>query len=186
MSDVNRDFARHGERLDETPPVDGIQAFPLIAFRGVVEEEWVDANHHMNSMAYAQLFWTNLRTLFRHIGVSAEYVTERRLSFFQRETHISYERELRGGDPIEIRTWLIGHDVKRLHHFHELWHVERNYRAATSEYMSLHIDLSTRSTAPFPDDIRAALDQIAQGFAGLEPPAGVSRRISLENRKTPE
>src|SRR3954463_11835198 len=140
------------------------ESLPIIAFRGEVLPEWVDLNRHMNSMAYANLFWSHLSALFGRIGITADYPHGRRLSIFQREAHIGWERELLEGQEIEIRSWLVAFDEKRIHHFHELWDVAGDRRAATMEYLSFHIDLEARRTGPIPDDIKANLQFLMDGF----------------------
>jgi acyl-CoA thioester hydrolase len=155
------------------------ESLPVIAFEGDVNPEWVDANRHMSSMAYANLFWANLSGLFGRIGITAAYPHERRLSIFQREAHIGWERELLEGQPITIRSWLIDFDDKRIHHFHEMWNETEGYRAATMEYLSFHIDLAERRTGPIPSDIRANLERLSEGFAGLPVPAGAGVAIRI-------
>jgi acyl-CoA thioester hydrolase len=153
---------------------------PIIALRGEVKPEWIDLNGHMQSLAYVDVLHHATGPLFHSLGIGIPYIETRRLSVFQREFHISYERELKLGDPIEVRSWLIGADAKRIHHFHELWQSGLGYRAATIEYMSLHIDLANRRTAPFPPDVAERLAALAEGYARLETPPGASARISLD------
>jgi acyl-CoA thioester hydrolase len=152
---------------------------PILAWRGVVQSDWIDPNEHMTSMAYPPLFHANTKGVFRPLGISVAYITERGLSVFQREFRLGFERELRRGDPIEIRSWLIGHDAKRLHHFHELWHCGDGYRAAFAEYMSLHVDMATRRTAPFPHDVQERLEAMAAAFREVARPSGVGAAIGL-------
>ena len=154
-------------------------SLPIIAFRGAVLADWVDLNRHMNSMAYANLFWSHLAGLFGQIGITADYPRERRLSIFQREAHIGWERELLEGEEIEIRSWLVGFDERRIHHFHELWDVAKDRRAATMEYLSFHIDLAARRTGPIPDDIKANLEHLMEGFAALPVPIGAGQAIAI-------
>jgi acyl-CoA thioester hydrolase len=155
------------------------ESLPIIAFRGEVLPEWVDLNRHMNSMAYANLFWSHLSGLFGPIGITADYPRARRLSIFQREVHIGWERELLEGQEIEIRSWLIGFDETRIHHFHELRDVAKDRRAATMEYLSFHIDLEARRTAPIPDDIKANLELLMKGFAALPAPPGAGKALAV-------
>lgn len=152
---------------------------PIVAWSGAVEPEWIDNNEHMTALAYPNLFHPKTGVLFNRIGIDAAYIAGRRLSVFQREFRLAYERELLLGDRIEIRSWLVAHDAKRMHHFHELWHVESNYRAAFVEYMSLHIDLATRRTAPFPPDVMNRLDGLAAAFAGVPMPEGHGQAIGV-------
>jgi len=158
-------------------------AVPIVAWSGTVEPQWIDANEHMTSMAYPLLFHPHIVALFRQIGIDRSYVEERRLSIFQREFRIGYDRELRLGDPIEIRTFVIAHDAKRIHHFHELWHTGMAFRAAFVEYLSLHIDLATRRTARFPADVMARLDALGAAFGRIARPDGYGRKIGIPPRR---
>jgi len=152
---------------------------PIVAWSGTVEPQWIDANEHMTSMAYPLLFHPQTGALFGWIGIDRSYIAERHLSIFQRESRLCYDRELLLGDPIEIRSFVIAYDAKRIHHFHELWHTGKSYRAAFVEYLSLHIDLATRRTAPFPPDVMARLAKLAAAFARIPRPDGYGRQIGI-------
>lgn len=152
---------------------------PIIAWSGTVQPDWIDSNHHMTALAYPNLFHPQTGVLFNAIGIDRGYMAGRNLSIFQREFRLGYDRELLLDDPIEIRSYLLAHDAKRVHHFHELWHTGQGYRAAFVEYMSLHIDLATRRTAPFPADVMARLDALAAAFAGVPRPDGYGKAIGI-------
>lgn len=51
-------------------------------------------------------------------------------SCFTAETHTVYEREVHLGDRLRVQTWLLGSDTKRIHYFHELFHVASGERSA--------------------------------------------------------
>jgi len=152
---------------------------PLISHRGEVLEEWIDANGHMGSMAYANLLHSSIWVLFHRIGIDLDYVQGRRLSVFQREVHLSYETELKVGARIEVRSWLVAHDACRIHHFHELINLDRGCRAATMEFLSSHVDLDSRRPTPFRSDVARRLGDLAAAYSGLILPAGHGARISL-------
>jgi acyl-CoA thioester hydrolase len=167
----------------ETPPGSDMPEVPILAWTGIVEPEWIDFNDHMSSAEYARLFHPNTGALFRRIGIGPEYIRTRRLTVFQREFRVSYERELRVGEQIEIRSYLVAHDAKRIHHAHELWHRAKGIRAAFVEYMSLHFDMKTRRLTPFPEDVMECLDTLALAFAAVSPPPGVGQAIGIRPRR---
>ena len=169
-------------QLAEHQSVSADMVVPLIAWRGEVERGWIDTNDHMTSMAYPALFHPKIATLFHLVGINLDYITQRRLSVFQREFRLAYERELRLGDRIEIRSWLIDHDEKRIHHFHELWNTEKNYRASYVEYMTFHIDMGARRTGPFPPEVMDRLDALAAAFARVPAPKGVGQTIGIPRK----
>ena len=55
--------------------------------------------------------------------------------------------------PSSATLQLIDFDSKRAHFFQELRHAEEDWLSATSEQMSLHVDMSARKVAPWPEDI---------------------------------
>src|ERR671926_165313 len=48
---------------------------------------------------------------------------------------------------------LLGIDKKRVHHFQQLFNAEHGWVAATSENMSLHVDMNSKKTAPFSEGV---------------------------------
>jgi acyl-CoA thioester hydrolase len=51
--------------------------------------------------------------------------------------------------------------------------------SATSENMSLHVDMAAKRTAPFPDDVAQNLARMKAAHAGLAVPDAVGRRIAM-------
>jgi acyl-CoA thioester hydrolase len=66
-----------------------------------------------------------------------------------------------------------------LHYFHEMWHGEAGYLAATNELMSLHVSQVTRRGAPMPAEVLERLARIGVAHARLATPRQVGRRIGL-------
>ncbi len=146
---------------------------------GVVLPEWIDANGHMNLAYYVVLFDQATDLLYDVVGVGQAYRAATGNSTFTAETHTLYEREVRVGERVRVVPHLLGADTKRLHYFHEMFHAEGGHRVATQELMALHIDLSLRRVAPFPDDVSERLQQALRA-RGVRPlPNGVGRRIVM-------
>lgn len=152
---------------------------PLRIYRDRVRPEWIDYNGHMNMAYYVMAFDFAIDAFFDYLGIGRDYMRAADCSIFAVEMNVSYIREVHDGDPLAFRTWLLGHDAKRLHYYHEMYHADEGWLAAGCELMSLHIDMSTRRTAPFPDDIMARLDQVAAAHAAIPPPERVGRRIAM-------
>jgi acyl-CoA thioester hydrolase len=100
-------------------------------------------------------------------------------SCFTAETHTLYEREVHLGDKLRVRCWLLGADSKRLHYFHEMFHVESGERSAVQELMALHIDMGIRRVAPFPSETYASLQGAVKEYAPSILPKGAGRKIAL-------
>ena len=52
---------------------------------------------------------------------------------------------------------LIDYDAKRLHYFEQLFHAADGWVSATSENLSLHVDMTSKKTAAFPHEIASRL-----------------------------
>ena len=77
---------------------------------------------------------------------------------------------------------MLGHDTKRMHFFEQLFHAREGWVAATSENMSLHIDMDARKTVPFPADIAARIAKMQASHAMLPRPEAAGRRIAMPRR----
>ena len=152
---------------------------PFERYEGEVLPEWIDANDHMNLAYYTVLFDYATDALFDAIGIGRQYKDSTNNGTFAAETHNLYERELLLGERVRISTQILGLDNKRLHLAHEMFIAAGCQRAATQELMYLHVDLSTRRVAPFPDEIRPHLMAAAAAHAQLARPAWIGRRIAM-------
>ena len=149
----------------------------VIEYEDVVRPEWIDSNGHLNLAYYVVVFDLATDRLYATLGIGDAYREETGNSCFTAETHTVYERELRLGDRLLVKTWLLGADGKRLHYFHEMFHAESGERSAIQELMALHIDMRVRRVSPFPEAQRMTLVRAVANHAPAEPPKGVGRRI---------
>jgi acyl-CoA thioester hydrolase len=151
----------------------------VIEYEDVVRPEWIDSNGHMNLAYYVVVFDLATDRLYDALGIGNAYREATGNSCFTAETHTLYEREVHVGDRLRIGCCVLGADSKRLHYFHEMFHVESGERCAAQELLALHIDMRIRRVAPFPADQAAALAEAVQRYAPATPPKGAGRRISL-------
>jgi acyl-CoA thioester hydrolase len=152
---------------------------PFVSSVMHVEPEWIDYNGHLNMAYYNVLFDRAVDETYELIGVGADYVKRRRRSVFTAEVHVCYLRELHAGDPVRVTLQLIDFDSKRLHYFEQLFHAADGWVSATSENLSLHVDITSRKTAAFPDDITARLAEMKASHALLPFPPAAGRRIGM-------
>ena len=137
----------------------------------------------MNLAYFVVIFDHATDVLFDALGIGDEYRRATGKALFVVETHTLYEHEVGDGERLRVGTSLIGGDAKRLHFFHEMFHAETGLRAAAQELLSLHVDLATRRTAPFPPDRQAAITARLRPGAAL--PQGAGRRISMPGGAQP-
>jgi acyl-CoA thioester hydrolase len=170
----------------QLPSLDELKALPVPFPCRVrqIEPKWIDHNGHLNMAYYNVIMDESVGDLFRPIGLGSNYLKERNGSTMTAECHMRYLREVHLGDPLQVSIRLLGVDEKRIHFFEELRHATEGWLSATSENMSLHIDMSVRRVAPFPPDIAERLQAVARAHASLPRPEGAGRRIALPAKAT--
>ena len=119
---------------------------------------------------------------FELLGCGVAYVKARRHSCFTAEVHVRYLRELHAGDPVRATFQLLDYDAKRMHFFEQLFHASEGWVAATSENMSLHVDMTAGKTVPFPDDVARGLARMKASHANLPRPEATGRRIAMPGK----
>jgi acyl-CoA thioester hydrolase len=144
-----------------------------------VEKGWIDYNDHLNMAYYNVLFDRAVDEAWAALGLGPDYLAESGHTTFTAEVHVRYLRELRASHPVRVTIQLLGHDAKRLHYFEQLFHAEEGWLSATSENMTLHVDLAARKTAPFPEAVERRIAAAMAAHAGLPVPEGAGRRIAI-------
>jgi acyl-CoA thioester hydrolase len=152
---------------------------PFDAYRDVVRPEWIDHNRHMNMGYYLVVFDFATDAWFCHVGLDEAHRASRHVTTFCLEAHVTYHREVRAGDRLRFATRLLGSDAKRIHYFHEMYHADEGYLAATNELMSLHVSEATRRAAPMAAEIIERLARIQAVHDELPLPPQAGRRIGL-------
>jgi acyl-CoA thioester hydrolase len=136
------------------------QPAPFLASVMQIEPQWIDYNGHLNMAYYNVMFDRAIDEL----------------------CHVRYLREIHLGDPVQVSILLLGADEKRLHTFEELRHATEGWLSATSENMTVHIDMAARKTAPFPPDIRARIEAVAKAHSSIVRPEGIGRKIAMPSK----
>lgn len=140
----------------------------FVGYEGVVGDDWIDFNGHMNVNWYDRVFDAAESALFEAFGIDEAYVARTRHGMFRIEKAIRYERELLLGDRVRVAGRISAFDGRGVRHVHELVNVGTGVRAATATYASLHVDLSRRKVASVSDpEVLAALRALA-GAHGAE------------------
>ncbi len=161
--------------------LDQLAALPAPFPCGVrqIEPQWIDHNGHMNMAYYNVILDDAVGGLFRPIGLGPDYLKQRNCSTMTAECHVQYLREVKLGDPVEVTMLILAADEKRIHFFEELRHASEGWLSATSENISLHIDMRVRKVAPFPSDIAERIRAVAEAHAKLPRPDGAGRKIAI-------
>ena len=154
---------------------------PFVSSVMRVEPAWIDYNGHLNMAYYNVLFDRAVDEAFELLGCGAEYV-KRGFSTFTAEVHVRYLRELHEGDPVRVTFQLLAYDAKRMHYFEQLFHATDGWVSATSENMSLHVEMQAKKTAAYPPEVAACLAKMKAAHARLPVPEAVGRKIAMPSR----
>ncbi len=155
---------------------------PFVSSLMRVEPRWIDYNDHLNMAYYSVLFDQAVDEMYFLAGIGEDYLKERRRSLFTAEVHIRYLRELHSGDPVRVTFQLLDFDAKRLHFFQQLFHAVEGWVAATSENLSLHVDVTCKKAAPFTPDVAKRLTQLKNSHSRLPHPEAVGRRVAMPEK----
>jgi acyl-CoA thioester hydrolase len=156
---------------------------PFVSSLMRVEPQWIDYNGHLNMAYYNVLFDRAVDEIYELLGIGPSYLKAHNHSTFTAEAHVRYLRELHGNDPVRVTFQLLDYDTKRIHYFEELRHAEEGWLSATSENMTLHVDMAAKKTAPFPEPVVRALAAVQTAHSMLPVPEAAGRRIAMTGRK---
>jgi acyl-CoA thioester hydrolase len=141
--------------------------------------DWIDINDHMNVAFYVLAFDRGVDSLWAEFGITNDHIQEMNSSTFAVESHVVYRRELTLDEPYFVTAQILAFDEKRIHQFQRLYHADEHYLAATAEWMNLHVDLSTRRVAPWPETILGDIRKVAEAQGDWEWPKDAGRRMSI-------
>jgi acyl-CoA thioester hydrolase len=154
---------------------------PFVSQAMDIEKDWIDYNGHLNMAYYNVLFDRCSEAALDALGMGANYASERHLTIYTAEVHICYVRELHLEHKVTVSFQLLDHDAKRLRTYQEVRHVD-GWLAATSETLSLHVDMSGPKVAPFPADVLARIEAMRAAHAALPMPERAGRSIGIRRK----
>lgn len=155
---------------------------PFVSSTMAVEPQWIDYNGHLNMAYYNVLFDRAVDEAYGLIGIGQAYLKRHKHSTFTAEAHVRYLREIHEGDPVRVTFQLLAYDAKRIHYFEQLFHATEGWVSATSENMTLHVDMTARKVAPFPDSVLRRLAAMRAAHERLPVPEAAGRRIAMPER----
>lgn len=149
------------------PTVDEILQLPAF-LETEVAPEFIDANGHMNIRHYLELNAQGMNDLVEGVGVTDHYRDHRGLGVFTVEHHLKYFSEMREGDPISVHPRVLERSQRAAYVMSFLVDRRNNRLANTLEVVFVHVDMHTRRSAPFPDDVADALDTLVATSDALD------------------
>jgi acyl-CoA thioester hydrolase len=124
-----------------------------------------DANGHLNVRHYTGIASEGLDESLVQVGIPQMWPAMGH-AVFSAEHHLTYLAEMRTGDRLSARVRLLGRSERAAHALVYLLDETHQRLSFVMEEIFLHIDMATRKTAPWPDDVAAALyEKIAEDSA---------------------
>ncbi|HET6563578.1 MAG TPA: thioesterase family protein [Marmoricola sp.] len=137
-----------------------------------------DVNGHLNVRHYTGIASEGLDESLVALGIPQNWPAKGH-ACFSAEHHLTYLAELRTGDRMSARVRLLGRSERAAHVLVYLLDESHQRLSYVMEEIFLHIDIETRRTAPWPDDVAAALDERIAGDATLPWEPDVSGCLGL-------
>ena len=122
-----------------------------LASRKIIKD-WTDYNEHMNMAYYVLIFdeaWETMLNKFEMGGAKAQ-INKR--STMVVETRTTYDNEVKENEEVDVYCTFFDHDKKRLHLKCEMIEKKTGKLAATTESISLYIDLEKRKVTEYEED----------------------------------
>lgn len=137
-----------------------------------------DANGHLNVRHYTGIASEGLDESLADLGIPQNWPAKGH-ACFSAEHHLTYLAELRTGVRLSSRVRLVGRSERAAHALVYLLDDTHERLSFVMEEVFLHIDMSTRRTAPWPADVASALDAeiAAHGELPWEPDLSGSLRL---------
>ena len=141
-------------------------------------KEWTDYNGHMNMSYYILIFDNAAEVMLTKFNMGGDSAQIDKKSTFAVETHTTYDQEVKLGEEVEVHLTYLDHDKKRIHYRVSMFHKEKKYLAATTEVLSLYIDLNKRKVAEFePEKVK-----IIDDFIKTNSPKFNANKLLLSNK----
>src|SRR5450631_732416 len=113
---------------------------PLLTYRGTIYPWHCDHVGHMNVMWYVGKFDEATWHLFNALGLTPSHLRAAGRGMAAVDQHLSYLRELRGGDVVTIRTRLLEFKEKSVRFEHEMTNDEAGEVATRTTLKGVHLD----------------------------------------------
>ena len=122
-------------------------------------KDWIDYNNHMNVSYYLLIFDKFGADVLNDTFKMGEYSAKTTgKSTMIVESNITYDKELKIDDVVDVNLVYFDHDEKRLQYKIEMIHKEKKFLASTIEVLALYVDLNTRKVSEFEPEKVSIMD----------------------------
>ena len=132
---------------------------PALLTNKKIIKEWADYNNHMNLSYYILIFDMGAEVLLSKFKMGEHSAKTTKKSTMVVETHTTYNNEVKEGEEVDVFISHLDHDKKRIHYKLEMYKKGTNTLSATTEVLSLYMDLNLRKVAEFEDEKNKIMDE---------------------------
>ena len=123
---------------------------------------WTDYNGHMNLAFYILVFDKGAEEILSKFKMGEQSAKTTKKSTMAVESHTTYNNEVKENEEVDVYLSYFDHDKKRLHYKLEMYDKSKNILSATTEVLSLYIDLNIRKVAEFENEKLQIMDQFIE------------------------
>ena len=120
---------------------------------------WTDYNGHMNLAFYILVFDKGAEEILSKFKMGEQSAKTTKKSTMAVESHTTYNNEVKENEEVDVYLSYFDHDKKRLHYKLEMYEKSKNILSATTEVLSLYIDLNYRKVAEFEENKVKIMDE---------------------------
>ena len=113
----------------------------------------------MNLSYYILVFDMGAEVLLSKFKMGEHSAKTTKKSTMVVETHTTYNNEVKEGEEVDVFISHLDHDKKRIHYKLEMYKKDTNTLSATTEVLSLYIDLNLRKVAEFEGEKIKIMDE---------------------------
>ena len=124
--------------------------------------DWTDYNGHMNLAFYILVFDKGAEEILSKFKMGEQSAKTTKKSTMAVESHTTYNNEVKENEKVDVYLSYFDHDKKRLHYKLEMYEKSKNILSATTEVLSLYIDLNIRKVAEFENEKLEIMDQFIE------------------------
>ena len=124
--------------------------------------DWTDYNGHMNLAFYILVFDKGAEKILSKFKMGEQSAKTTKKSTMAVESHTTYNNEVKENEEVDVYLSYFDHDKKRLHYKLEMFEKSKNILSATTEVLSLYIDLNVRKVAEFENEKVIIMDQFIE------------------------
>jgi len=144
--------------------------------------DYIDANGHMNVGYYGVLFDKASDLPCAALDIGFPMIDRHQLTIFTIESHLTFQREILEGRPLQFTFQLLDHDAKRMHFFMTMRDADSEDISATQECMAMCVDMATRRSTSWPADAMGKLDLLAAVHGTRPRPTDAGRLIGIRRK----